>query len=210
MKRLKAKGSINQKELLFIFYDVIQILCQSSNIQTLQESNLKRRKIKELNVEESVSNVDELEENVNVVEYNDIPKLVFGEKYDDQLALDKDDLLFKNPNPSIISKFSTPISPALQNMNNVQLNISTNQATSEMLAILVDETKIMFLRACDPPPKEVAPRFADATRAYTEDYINNNRITLDEVPSIDDLGSYVDDMVIFQCLKIQWHRLMKN
>ena len=27
------------------------------------------------------------------------------------------------------------------------------------------------------------------------------RITMDSIPSIDDLGSYVDDTVIFQCLK---------
>ncbi|CAG8772404.1 14911_t:CDS:2, partial [Funneliformis caledonium] len=126
-------------------------------------------------------------------------------------------------------KFATLILSTSQNANNFQLNISTNQATSEMLAALVNETKIMFLRACDPPfsayitlAKMVAPGFVETSktisflrskicayyvnhrtrlntesRAYAEDYIYNNRqfirIAMDSIPSIDDLGSYVDD-----------------
>ncbi|GET00731.1 hypothetical protein GLOIN_2v1881169 [Rhizophagus clarus] len=116
----------------------------------------------------------------------------------------------------------------------IHLDNSINHAIPDMLAILVNEAKIMFLRARNPPPaacsmlvKLVAPGFAETSkttsflksklnayyadyrsrlnteaRAYAEDYINNNNITtLNNVPNIEDLGSYVDDMVIFQCLK---------
>ncbi|CAG8754917.1 6563_t:CDS:2, partial [Funneliformis caledonium] len=67
---------------------------QSSDSQTVQRTNPKRRKMK-------VSNVEELEENVDVME----SETVFSEKYDDQSVLNEnnkdDDSLFKNPNPNM-------------------------------------------------------------------------------------------------------------
>ncbi|EXX65275.1 hypothetical protein RirG_134780 [Rhizophagus irregularis DAOM 197198w] len=86
-----------------------------------------------------------------------------------------------------------------------------------MLAILVNEAKIMFLRARNLPPaayntlvKLVAQGFTETNyrsylnteaRAYGQDYIINNDIISDDISSIEDLGSYVDDTVIFQCLR---------
>ncbi|CAB4430861.1 unnamed protein product [Rhizophagus irregularis] len=113
------------------------------------------------------------------------------------------------------------------------LDNSINHAIPEMLAILVNEAKIMFLRARNPPPaayntlvKLVAQGFTETSktasflrsklnayyadhqsrlnteaRAYGQDYIINNDITSDDIPTIEDLGSYVDDTVIFQCLR---------
>ncbi|CAB5206951.1 unnamed protein product [Rhizophagus irregularis] len=102
-----------------------------------------------------------------------------------------------------------------------------------MLATLVNETKIMFLRARNPPPvaymelaKSVAPGYTETSktisflktkinayyadhrsrlnsgaRAYGEEYIDINGITLENMPNIESLGSFVNDTVIYQCLK---------
>ncbi|GES92545.1 hypothetical protein GLOIN_2v1881169 [Rhizophagus clarus] len=135
----------------------------------------------------------------------------------------------------ILHSYETNLVTFHSNLNKpIHLNNSINHATPDMLAILVNEAKIMFLRARNFPPaacsmlvKLVALGFTKTSkttsflksklnayyadhhsrlnteaRAYAEDYINNNNITiLYNVPNIKDLGSYVDDMVIFQCLK---------
>ncbi|CAG8753800.1 7283_t:CDS:2, partial [Funneliformis caledonium] len=204
---------------------------QSSDSQTVQGPNPKRCKMK-------VSNVEELGKlSLVFYEYN-----ICNTKEDNE----DDDSLFKNPDPNMYQeinesdditqnstqryqKFATPILSTSQNANNSQLNISTNQAISEMLATLINETKIMFLRAHDPPfsayitlAKMVAPGFVETSKTISflrskicKFYFNSYkyitisrlidcwfiRITMDSIPSIDDLGSYVDDTVIFQCLK---------
>ncbi|CAB5389618.1 unnamed protein product [Rhizophagus irregularis] len=82
------------------------------------------------------------------------------------------------------------------NLNkSTNLDNSINHATPEMLAILVNEAKIMFLRA------HYRSRLNTEARAYGQDYIINNDIISDDISSIEDLGSYVDDTVIFQCLR---------
>ncbi|UZO23201.1 uncharacterized protein OCT59_015545 [Rhizophagus irregularis] len=82
------------------------------------------------------------------------------------------------------------------NLNkSTNLDNSINHATPEMLAILVNEAKIMFLRA------HYRSYLNTEARAYGQDYIINNDIISDDISSIEDLGSYVDDTVIFQCLR---------
>ncbi|CAB4475676.1 unnamed protein product [Rhizophagus irregularis] len=115
----------------------------------------------------------------------------------------------------------------------INLDPSINHATSDMLATLVNETKIMFLRARNPPPaaymelaKSVAPGYTETSktisflktkinayyadhrsrlnsgaRAYGEEYIDINGITLKNMPNVESLGSFVNDTVIYQCLK---------
>ncbi|PKC58499.1 hypothetical protein RhiirA1_495536 [Rhizophagus irregularis] len=71
------------------------------------------------------------------------------------------------------------------NLNkSTNLDNSINHATPEMLAILVNEAKIMFLRARNPHQLHTICC-----------------IISDDISSIEDLGSYVDDTVIFQCLR---------
>ncbi|CAG8765084.1 10530_t:CDS:2, partial [Funneliformis caledonium] len=94
--------------------------------------------------------------------------------------------------------------------------------TSEMLVTLVNETKIIFLRACNPSfstyitlAKMMVSGFVETSKtifflrskicAYYANYhtqLNTEsrfiKITIDSIPNIDDLGSYVDDTVIFQ------------
>ncbi|PKC53215.1 hypothetical protein RhiirA1_543268 [Rhizophagus irregularis] len=111
----------------------------------------------------------------------------------------------------------------------INLDPSINHATSDM----VNETKIMFLRARNPPPaaymelaKSVAPGYTETSktisflktkinayyadhrsrlnsgaRAYGEEYIDINGITLENMPNVESLGSFVNDTVIYQCLK---------
>ncbi|CAG8774476.1 1250_t:CDS:2, partial [Funneliformis caledonium] len=106
-------------------------------------------------------------------------------------------------------------------------------ATTGMLTDLVNETKILFLRARDPSHSArlqlamlVTPGFIQSSRtisflkskinsyyadhrtrlnteirAYGEDYIYNNLITLDNIPTIENLKLYVDETCRYQCFK---------
>ncbi|CAG8749873.1 5257_t:CDS:2, partial [Funneliformis caledonium] len=152
---------------------------QSSDSQTVQGSNPKRCKTKVSNVEKLVPNIEELEENVDVVK----PETVFSEKYDDQPVLNKDNeddnFLFKNPDPNMVKHVLRYVSLNDRAEQYQEINESDDItqdstqryqkfATSEMLATLVNKTKIMFLRVCDPPfsayitlAKMVAPGFVE-------------------------------------------------
>ncbi|CAG8465426.1 5072_t:CDS:2 [Funneliformis caledonium] len=86
------------------------------------------------------------------------------------------------------------------------VHLVNDDATTGMLTDLVNETKILFLRTRDPSHSAQL----QLVMAYSENYIHNNSITLDNIPTIENLKLYVDETCIYQCFKTSMIQIYMN